>query len=66
MDVWKSYVGKKVFIETKNNRVYSGKIIDVIENPAPLIWIILIDKYGNQISLIHSEIKLIQEEKEGK
>jgi len=64
MDVWKNYVGKKVYIETKSGRVYSGKVIDVVKNPLKFFWIIIIDKFDNQINLLDSEICLIQEEKE--
>ncbi len=65
MEGWKSYEGKKVFIETRSNRRYSGKIInvEVQENPT-LIWITLIDKFNKKITFVHSEIVLIQEEGE--
>jgi len=64
MDGWREYKGKKVFIETHSGRQYSGKVIDidVSENPR-LIWIVIIDKFRKRITFVHSEIKLIQEEK---
>lgn len=64
MEGWKSWEGKKVFISTRSNRQYSGKVINVeiSENPS-LIWITIIDKFGNQITFVHSEINLIEEEK---
>jgi len=65
MDRWKEYEGKKVFIETRSNRQYSGRVInvDVTTNPA-LAWITIIDKFGQKITFVHSEIIMIQEEVE--
>lgn len=63
MEGWKKWVNKKVFVETRSNRKYSGVIINVDDSKPPLIWITLIDKYGDEVMLVHSEINLIQEEK---
>jgi len=60
---WKDYEGKNVYIETRSNRRYSGKVI-LVEIKEPLIWISIIDKFGAKITFVHSEINLIQEEKE--
>jgi small nuclear ribonucleoprotein (snRNP)-like protein len=63
MEVWKYYEGRKVFIILKNKRQYSGEVLEVEQTPnSPLIWIILKDKFGNRITLVNSEIELIQEE----
>lgn len=63
-DLWKELEGKKVFVETNSGRQYSGKVVkvNISENPK-LIWITMIDKFGNRVTFIHSEIKLIEEEK---
>lgn len=61
---WKGWNGKNVFIRTINNRVYSGKIINVDVSDRKLIWITLIDKFNNNVSFVHSEIVEIKEEKE--
>ena len=62
MEGWKDFEGKNVYIETKSNRKYSGKVIK-IDIQEPLIWISIIDKFGDKIVFVHSEIVLIQEEK---
>jgi len=64
MEGWKIWEGKKVFISTRSNRQYSGKVIEVEiqENPS-LVWITIIDKFENRITFVHSEINLIEEEK---
>jgi len=51
------WIGKKVFLELGNGRVYSGKVIDETE-----VKIILIDKYNKQVELSKIDIRLIQEE----
>ena len=53
---------KKVFIILKNNRQYSGKVIEVSDEKNGLVWISLIDKFNNRITFVNSEIDLIQEE----
>lgn len=62
MDVWNQYLGKKVFIRTKNNRVYSGIVQSVDSSSQPLHFIYLIDIKGAKVTLVHSEIIEIKEE----
>ena len=59
---WKEWEGKQVFLKTRSNRQYSGKVISV-EIDLPLIWITLLDKFANNITFAHSEIVMIEEEK---
>lgn len=62
---WKYWEGKKVFILTKNNRQYSGKVIEIDDHSAkPLVWVVIIDKFGDRVQFVHSEIIEIKEEKE--
>lgn len=58
----KFYKGKKVFIQTRNQRNYSGIVVKVDDNSQVLRWIIIIDKKGKRVSLTEGEILLIQEE----
>jgi hypothetical protein len=58
---WKEWEGKNVFLRTKHDKVYSGKVLSVGGSPS-LIFIHIIDKFGNAVSLIHSEIVEIKEE----
>jgi len=65
MEGWSFWKGKKVFIRTKSNRQYSGKVIDVDDTSAkPLIWIVIIDKFGKRVQFVQSEIIEIKEEGE--
>lgn len=64
MEGWKDWEGKKVFLILKNDRQYSGLVIDIDNSLNPLIWISIRDKFGNRITFSTEEIKLIQEEKE--
>ena len=66
MEGWKEWIGKKVYIETRSHRKYSGKVIKIDAQEYPfLVWITLIDKFDKKITFVHSEINLIQEEKNG-
>jgi len=64
---WKEWQGKKVFLKLQDGGVYSGKIIEVDDSKPPLVWIILIDKYGNKVTVVHSQIiKIVDESTGGK
>jgi len=62
MEGWKKWEGKKVFIILKNERNYSGVVIEVETSNPHLIWVTIKDKFGNNIGFSVEEIKLIQEE----
>jgi len=58
---WKD---KKVFVRTKHGKVYSGVIINIDNSNDGLIWISIIDKFGDRVQFVHSEIVEIKEEGE--
>jgi small nuclear ribonucleoprotein (snRNP)-like protein len=61
---WNEWIGKNVYIETRSNRRYTGKVVNVELNENPtLIWITIISSQGNRITFVHSEITLIQEDR---
>ena len=64
MDGWKYWENKKVFIILKNQRKYSGTVLEV-EQTGQLYWITILDKFNNHIGFSVSEIEIIQEEKNG-
>ncbi len=64
MDGWTHWNGKKVFIILKNRRQYSGTIINVDLSAKPIIFLTILDKFGNNIMFAQSEIDVMQEEKE--
>jgi hypothetical protein len=57
---WNEWVGKKVFIRTNYNKVYSGVVKYVDAGEANLITII--DKYGKLVSILSNQINEIKEE----
>jgi len=59
---WKDWMNKKVFIKLKDGSVYSGKVIDVDFDSKPLVFISIIDKFGDKVTIVHSEIVKIKEE----
>ena len=63
MDVWKQYVGKKVFIILKNGRQYAGKIINVDDVGNGLVFISMNDIKGHLVTFTSGEIEMIQEER---
>jgi len=63
---WKEWLGKKVFIISKNSfHPYQGKVIEVDDTSGkPLVWITIIDKYKKRVTFVQSEILSIKEEEE--
>jgi hypothetical protein len=59
---WKQWKGKKIFIKLKDGGIYSGECIDVDESSKPLIFVTIIDKYNEKVTVVHSEIIKIKEE----
>ena len=59
---WKDWNGKKVFIRTIHDRVYSGIVKDVDYSSPPIIWITLLDKFNMLVQFTSSEIAQIKEE----
>lgn len=63
---WKEWKNKKIFIKTKTSGVYSGNVIDIDDSNKNIIFITLLDKFGDRVTIVHSEILKILEEKSGK
>jgi len=59
---WKYWNEKKVFVKLRTGAVYSGRVIDVDTSDDILFWITMIDKNGERVTFIHSEIVKIKEE----
>jgi ribosome maturation factor RimP len=59
---WKEWIGRKVFLRTKYNKVYSGKVVNVDDSDSQIIWFTILDKFGNLVTIVHSEIVELKEE----
>lgn len=60
---WTDWNGKRIFVQLKTGAVYSGNVIDIDSKSLPLVFFTIIDKFGNKVTFVHSEIIKIQEEK---
>ena len=60
---WKDWIGKRIFVQLKSGSVYSGEVLSIDEESKPLIFFEIIDKFGEKITFVHSEILKIKEEK---
>ena len=56
---WNDWIGKKVFIRTKHDKVFSGIIKETDD-----LFLNLIDKFNALVILAKAEIVEIKEEKE--
>ena len=62
MNVWKQYEGKKIFLRTKYDRVYSGIVKDVSEVFEYSYFITLINMQGKFVTISTNDIVEIKEE----
>lgn len=61
MKEWTDWIKKRVYIETQNNRVYSGTVINV-DISKTFTYLMIKDKFGKIVFISVNEIKIIQEE----
>jgi len=59
---WKEWMGKKIFVKLQGGGIYSGEVIDIDEDLKPLIFITIIDKFGERVQFVNSEILKLKEE----
>jgi len=62
MDGIKKMEGKKVYVELKNSRRYSGTLLSVDDEKSPVQFVNIIDKFDKPVCFAIGEIKLIQVE----
>jgi len=63
---WKDWNGKRIFVQLKSGSIYSGKIQEVTDaDEQGVIFIFLIDKFGDKVIFSVSEILKIKEEQHG-
>jgi len=60
---WKEWIGKHIFVKLRSGGVYSGKVLDVDDSGFPLIFFTILDKFGEKVTFVQSEIIKIKEEK---
>lgn len=63
MDGWNKFLGKKVFLRTKNSpHPYSGNVVEISPEDRPIIWITITDRYNKLVTFSVDEIIEIKEE----
>ena len=61
---WKVWEQKRVFLRTKFDKVYSGIVQEVADVGDGVIFLSLLDKFDNWVTITVKEIVEIKEEKE--
>lgn len=59
---WQKFLHKKVFVQLNNGKQYSGTVDAIDDSDKPIIHIALIDKFGQDIVFLTSEILHMEEE----
>lgn len=65
MDGWNKWQGRRIFLRTNKDRVYTGVVQEIADCGDDLIFLSLIDKFGAWVTVIVSEIVEIKEEGDG-
>jgi len=58
------WIGRKVFVQLKGQRKYSGIVLEIEGTEIPFL-ITIKDKYDKYVSFLSSEIEVLQEEERG-
>jgi hypothetical protein len=58
---WKNWQSKKAYIRLKSGRVYTADIKLVDDSDRQIIFLHLVDKFGAEIIVVHSQIIEIRE-----
>jgi small nuclear ribonucleoprotein (snRNP)-like protein len=61
---WMEWNGRRIFLRTRNNKVYSGIVVDVDKTDETIIFLTITDKFNNKVTFATSEIVEIKEERE--
>jgi hypothetical protein len=63
MDGWNKWLGKKIFLRTKNSsHPYSGNVVEISPEDKPIVWMTIVDKYNKFVTFSVTEIIEIKEE----
>lgn len=62
-ELWKRWEGKRIHLILKNNRKYTGDVVNVNTDDNPIVFIDLIDKFGSNVTVLASEIVEIREDR---
>ena len=60
---WTEWNGKRIFLRTIQGKVYSGDVCEIDLAGSNLIFLSLIDKFSNKVTVAVSQIIEIKEEK---
>ena len=60
---WSRWLGKKVFLKTKNSsHPYTGNVVEISPENRPIIWMTITDRYNKLVTFSVDEIIEIKEE----
>ena len=62
MEWKKEWNGKTIFVKLKTGAVYTGKVVDVDDSDKQIVFLTIVDKFGQKVTFVHSEIIKIKEE----
>lgn len=52
----------RVFFTLRNKQIYTGTIIDTTPKKNGIFFITILDKFGNKVMFVNSEIDIMREE----
>lgn len=58
---WTEWIGQTVFIRTKHNKVYTGKVV-LVDNESHITFLKINDKFGQPVMFATQEIVEIKRE----
>ena len=53
---WNDWIGKRIFVQLKSGRVYTGNVLEIDDENRPIIFITILDKFKKRVTFAESEI----------
>ena len=60
---WNGLKDKQIFVKLRNGDVLNGLVMEIDDSVKPLIWITILDKFDQQVTIVHSEIVKLEVKK---
>lgn len=60
---WTTWKDKKIFLQLKTGRKYTGIVTDIVDTGDGLIFLEIIDKFGKRVMFTTGELVSIEEER---
>jgi len=61
---WNEWINRRIFVKLKDDSIYNGKVIGVDNSSSPVVFMTIIDKFGETVCFpVDTIIRIVEENK---